>query len=105
MLLGSDELAKFLKLSPLFLGNGRLVMSHIGKVSSSMVITCSLKSKIIPNSFIDSVPMIRSNAGLLLSLSYSTISGCKVTYCDCILRLNFKLALSLCVESPIQRAP
>jgi hypothetical protein len=38
-----------------FLGNGRLVMLRIGKVSSSMLIT-----------FIDSTPMIRSNVGFSL---------------------------------------
>ena len=72
MLFGSEERAKFLKSSPLFLGNGRLVMvmSRIGKVSSSMVITCSEKFKIIPNSLKDSTPMIRSNVGLSLSSSY-----------------------------------
>jgi len=73
-----------------FLGNGRLVMSRIGKVSSSMLI-----------SFIDSTPMIRSNVGFSLSSLYSTISSWSVfAYCDDIQRTEVPACLfPLCGKS------
>ncbi len=52
----------------------RLLMFLIGKRISSMVIILSLKCKMIPNSFVVSVPRMRSYCGLL-SLSYSTTWG------------------------------
>jgi hypothetical protein len=50
-------------------------MFLIGKMISSMVTVFLLKSKTIPNSFMDLHPMMRLNTGLPISLSYSTISG------------------------------
>ena len=50
------------------------LMFLIGKVISSMVIVLFLKSSTIPNSFMVSLPRMRSYCGLL-SLLYSTTSG------------------------------
>ena len=77
-----NELARLLKSSPFFLGNGRLVMSRIGKVSSSMLI-----------SVIDSTPMIRSNVGFSLSSSYSTISSWSVTVLLWLYSKNWSFSL------------
>jgi hypothetical protein len=51
-----------------------LLMFLIGKMISSIVVVLSLKSKMILNFFIVSVPRMRSYCGLL-SLSYSTTLG------------------------------
>ena len=52
----------------------RLLMFLIGKVTSSTVIVLALKSNTIPNSFMVSVPRMRSYCGLLF-FSYLTTSG------------------------------
>jgi hypothetical protein len=52
----------------------RLLMFLIGKMISSMVIILSLKFRMMPNSFVVSVPRMRSYYSLL-SLLYSTTSG------------------------------
>jgi hypothetical protein len=52
----------------------RLLMFLIGIMISSMVIILSLKFKMIPNSFMVTVPRMRSHCGLL-SLLYLTTSG------------------------------
>ena len=66
VLKSSASLLDFDKLSMLVIGNSML----------SIVIIFSLKSKIIPNSFMVLVPMMRSKTGFPEDfMSYSTMSG------------------------------
>ena len=54
----------------------KLLMSLIGKIISSIVISFVQKSRTIPNSFIVLHPRMRSYTGLVIFfLSYSTTSG------------------------------
>ena len=80
MLLGYLFFAReLLKPSASLLDVGNSFMLHIGNLMQSMVISLVLKSKIIPNSFMVLVPIMRSNAAFPKISSYSTISGCMST--------------------------
>ena len=86
MLFGSLFARQLLKLKDYLLDEGKSLMDLIGNLISSMVITLSLKSKIIPNSAMVFVPIMRPKAGLPMFFYHTQLcqESKRPPYCCCI---------------------